>query len=86
MEGYPHRNRVSWQISLKDGEPSMPSRNGECCRVDRLVVLHINEWTRVEFTYSARSHKIGTARVRQVPANQGVVDRVVEEHDPGSAC
>ena len=46
----------------------------------------MNEWTRVEFIQSARSHEIGKARVRQVLANQGVVDRIVEEHDPGSAC
>lgn len=37
---------------------------------------------RVEFTQSARRHKIGKARVRQVPANPVVVDRIVEEHDP----
>ena len=45
-------------------------------------MLHINEWTRVEFIQSARSHKIGKARVRQVLANPVVVDRIVEEHDP----
>ncbi len=37
---------------------------------------------RVEFTQSARRHKIGKARVRQVLANPVVVDRIVEEHDP----
>ena len=68
--------------SLNDGEPSMPSRNGEGCRVDLRVVLHINEWMRVEFTQTARGHKIGKARVRQVLANPVVVDRIVEEHDP----
>ena len=36
----------------------------------------------VEFTQSARRHKIGKARVRQVLANPVVVDRIVEEHDP----
>ena len=41
---------------------------------------------RVEFIQSARSHKIGKARVWQVLANPGVVDRIVEEHDTGSAC
>ena len=60
----------------------MPSRNGEGCRVDLRVVLHNNEWMRVEFTQSARRHKIGKARVRQVLANPVVVDRIVEEHDP----
>ena len=40
----------------------------------------------VEFTQSARSHKIDKARVWQVLANPVVVDRIVEEHDPGSAC
>lgn len=45
-------------------------------------MLHINEWTRVEFTQLARSHEIGKARVRQVLANPVVVDRIVEEHDP----
>lgn len=37
---------------------------------------------RVEFTQSARRHKIGKAGVRQVLANPVVVDRIVEEHDP----
>ncbi len=37
---------------------------------------------RVEFTQSARRHKIGKARVRQVLANPVVVNRIVEEHDP----
>ena len=37
---------------------------------------------RVEFTQSARRHKIGKARVRQVLANPVVVDRIVEVHDP----
>lgn len=37
---------------------------------------------RVEFTQSARRHKIGKARVRQVLANPVVVDRIVEGHDP----
>ena len=37
---------------------------------------------RVEFTQSARRHKIGKARVRQVLANPVFVDRIVEEHDP----
>jgi len=37
---------------------------------------------RVESTQSARRHKIGKARVRQVLANPVVVDRIVEEHDP----
>lgn len=37
---------------------------------------------RVEFTQSARRHKIGKARVRQVLANPLVVDRIVEEQDP----
>ena len=37
---------------------------------------------RVEFTQSARRHKSGKARVRQVLANPVVVDRIVEEHDP----
>lgn len=37
---------------------------------------------RVEFTQSARRHKIGKARVRQVLANPLVVARIVEEHDP----
>lgn len=45
-------------------------------------MLHINEWTRVEFTQSARSLEMGKARVRQVLANPVVVDRIVEEHDP----
>ena len=37
---------------------------------------------RVEFTQSARRHKIGKARVRQALANPVVVDRIVEGHDP----
>ena len=37
---------------------------------------------RVEFTQSARRHKIGKARVRQVLANPIVVNRIVEDHDP----
>ena len=36
----------------------------------------------MEFTQSARRHKIGKARVRQVMANPLVVDRIIEEHDP----
>ncbi|CAB5005175.1 unannotated protein [freshwater metagenome] len=45
-------------------------------------MLHNNVWMRVEFTQSARRHKIGKARVRQVLANPVVVDRIVEVHDP----
>ena len=45
-------------------------------------MLHNNNWVSVEFTQSARRHKIGKARVRQVLANPVVVDRIVEEHDP----
>ncbi len=37
---------------------------------------------RIEFTQSARRHKIGKARVRQVLANPVVIDRIVEDHDP----
>ena len=37
---------------------------------------------RVEFTQSARRHKNGEARVRQVLANPVVVDRIVEEQGP----
>jgi hypothetical protein len=36
----------------------------------------------VEFTQSARRHKIGKARVRQVLADPLVVVRIVGEHDP----
>ena len=37
---------------------------------------------RVGFTQSARRHKIGKARVRQVLANALVIDRIVEDQDP----
>jgi Domain of unknown function (DUF4258) len=37
---------------------------------------------RVEFTQSARKHKIGKARVRQVLEKPFVVERIVEEHFP----
>jgi hypothetical protein len=36
----------------------------------------------IEFTQSARRHKIGKARARQVSANPLVVERIVEEQDP----
>jgi hypothetical protein len=36
----------------------------------------------VEFTQSARRHKIGRARVRQVLADPVVVVRIEEPHDP----
>jgi hypothetical protein len=41
-----------------------------------------NRVVRIEFTQSARRHKIGKGRVRQVMANPVVVDRIVEENDP----
>jgi hypothetical protein len=50
--------------------------------LDRLILLNNNERVRVEFTQSARRHKIGKTRVRQVLADPVVVDRIVEEHDP----
>jgi len=50
--------------------------------LDWSILLHNNGRMRVEFTQSARRHKIGKARVRQVLANPLVVDRIVEEQDP----
>ena len=44
--------------------------------------MHNNRRVRVEFTQSARRHKIGKARVRWVLANPLVVDRIVDERDP----
>lgn len=45
-------------------------------------MLNNNEATRVEFTQSARRHKIGRARVLQVLARPVVVVRIEEDHDP----
>lgn len=47
---------------------------------DGYVLFNNNGAVRVEFTQSARRHKICKARVRQVMANPLVVDRIIEEH------
>jgi len=45
-------------------------------------VFNNNVRVQVEFTQSARRHKVGKARVLQVLADPVVVERIVEEHDP----
>lgn len=50
--------------------------------IDETIVFNNNTSVRVEFTQSARRHKIGKARVRQVLVNPIVVNRIVEDHDP----
>lgn len=45
-------------------------------------MLNNNEEARVEFTQSARRHKVGRARVQQVLADPVVVVRIEEDHDP----
>ena len=50
--------------------------------LDRGVVLNNNRESRVEFTQSARQHKIGRARVLEVLANPVVVDRIEETESP----
>ena len=51
--------------------------------LDSGFLLDNNRDMRVEFTQSARRHKIGKARVRHVMANPLVVERIVEERNPG---
>jgi hypothetical protein len=46
------------------------------------ILLNNNTGVPVEFTQSARRHKIGRARVRQVLADPVVVVRIEEPHDP----
>lgn len=60
-------------------------RRGHCAAhqgVDGIVLLHNNEGVHVEFTQSARRHKVGKARVRQVLANPIVVERIVQDRAP----
>jgi hypothetical protein len=57
-----------------------PSRT--LSRLDAHLLWNNNRVVRIEFTQSARRHKIGKGRVRQVMANPVVVDRIVEENDP----
>jgi hypothetical protein len=46
------------------------------------ILLNNNSGVPVEFSQSARRHKIGRARVRQVLADPVVVVRIEEPHDP----
>jgi uncharacterized DUF497 family protein len=46
------------------------------------LLLNNNNGVPVEFTQSARRHKIGRERVRQVLADPVVVVRIEEPHDP----
>lgn len=50
--------------------------------LDRGVVLNNNRESRVEFTQSARKHKIGRATVLEVLGNPVVVDRIEETESP----